>query len=152
MTERRYGDHDRSYETQRRKLGGDAPQHAPDTGHPPSPDHETAGARFGGHPHLHPDQGEGPFRGVGPMGYVRSDERISDDLHAALADHSHLDASGITVSVKAGEATLDGVVRSRACKRLAEDLADRVWGMRHVQNNLRVKPPAAVEPIGAARR
>jgi sensor histidine kinase regulating citrate/malate metabolism len=50
-----------------------------------------------------------------------------------------LDASNITVAVSGGEVTLDGTVYSREDKRRAEDLADNVSGVRHVQNNLRVQ-------------
>jgi hypothetical protein len=55
-----------------------------------------------------------------------------------LSDDSQLDASDITVSVKDGEATLSGTVQSKFAKRRAEDCADAVSGVRHVQNNLRV--------------
>ncbi|HXR89686.1 MAG TPA: BON domain-containing protein, partial [Steroidobacteraceae bacterium] len=38
-----------------------------------------------------------------------------------------------------GEVTLNGAVDSRQAKRCAEDIADSVSGVRHVQNNLRVR-------------
>jgi osmotically-inducible protein OsmY len=83
---------------------------------------------------------DGDFRGIGPKGYARSDERIRDDVCDALTDDPYLDASHIEVSVKDGEVTLDGMVGSRHDKRAAEDLAEGVTGARHVQNNLRVDP------------
>jgi osmotically-inducible protein OsmY len=49
-----------------------------------------------------------------------------------------LDASAIEVKVEACEVTLDGRVRRREDKRRAEDLAERVYGVAHVQNNLRL--------------
>lgn len=80
---------------------------------------------------------EGTFRGRGPKGYRRSDERIREDINDRLTDHAHLDASDIEVSVKEGEVTLSGKVFDRSDKRLAEDVAESVTGVKNVQNNLR---------------
>lgn len=80
------------------------------------------------------------YRGRGPKNYTRSDERISEDVNDRLADDAHIDASGIEVSVSGGEVTLNGTVTERFAKRHAEDLAERVSGVKHVQNNLRVAP------------
>jgi osmotically-inducible protein OsmY len=95
-------------------------------------------------------------RGRGPKGYTRSDERIREDVSDRLTDDPHLDASDIDVRVSGGEVTLDGHVRSRADKRHAEDIAETVSGVKHVQNNLRVKEfegaGAAGVPAGTARR
>jgi hypothetical protein len=79
------------------------------------------------------------FRGRGPRGYVRSDERIREDVSDRLTDNPILDATDIDVTVSGGEVTLSGNVDSRYSKRLAEDLADEVSGVRHVQNNLRIR-------------
>nr|WP_143524105.1 BON domain-containing protein [Xaviernesmea rhizosphaerae] len=78
-------------------------------------------------------------RGKGPKGYTRSDDRIRDDLNDRLADDGRLDASDIEVTVSSGEVTLSGTVTSRQDKRYAEDLAEAISGVKHVQNNLRVK-------------
>lgn len=85
------------------------------------------------------DRGATHHRGRGPRGYTRSDERIREDVSDRLADNPILDASDIEVMVSGGEVTLSGSVDSRYSKRLAEDLADEVSGVRHVQNNLRVR-------------
>jgi osmotically-inducible protein OsmY len=77
------------------------------------------------------------FRGRGPKGYRRSDERIREDVNDRLTDHAYLDASDIEVSVKEGEVTLSGKVFDRTDKRLAEDVAESVTGVKNVQNNLR---------------
>ncbi|HEY1929900.1 MAG TPA: BON domain-containing protein [Caulobacteraceae bacterium] len=82
---------------------------------------------------------EGEHRGRGPSGYRRSDERIREDLNDRLCDDSWLDASNIEVHVREGEVTLSGMVHDRHDKHHAEDLAERVSGVRHVQNNLRLK-------------
>jgi hypothetical protein len=79
-------------------------------------------------------------RGRGPRGYKRSDGRMEEDLNDRLTEDPYLDASDIEVSVKDSEVTLTGTVAWREDKRRAEDLAELVSGVSHVQNNLRVKP------------
>jgi osmotically-inducible protein OsmY len=76
--------------------------------------------------------------GRGPKGYTRSDERIREDVSDRLTDDPHIDASEIEVAVSNGEVTLTGKVNERFAKRHAEDIAERVSGVRHVQNNVRV--------------
>jgi len=78
-------------------------------------------------------------RGRGPQDYVRSDERICEDANDKLTDDWQVDASRVAVAVKGGEITLNGTVTDRAAKRRAEDVVDRISGVRHVQNNLRVQ-------------
>lgn len=78
-------------------------------------------------------------RGRGPRGYARSDERIREDVNDRLTDDWMLDASDIDVEVSAREVTLSGEVSSRSDKRRAEDIAEDVSGVTHVQNNLRVR-------------
>jgi BON domain len=79
------------------------------------------------------------YRGRGPKGYTRSDDRIREDVNDRLTDDWSLDASDIEVSVSGGEVTLSGTVNSRMDKRRAEDIAESVSGVRNVQNNLRVR-------------
>jgi hypothetical protein len=78
------------------------------------------------------------YRGLGPRGYTRSDERIREDVCDRLSDDPLVDASDVEVSVSHSEITLSGTVSSREQKRRAEDCADDVPGVMHVQNNLRV--------------
>ena len=89
-------------------------------------------------------------RGRGPKNYTRSDERIAEDVNDRLADDPHIDASDIEVSVSAGEVTLGGTVTERFAKRHAEDIAERVSGVKHVQNNLRVSEQRASESTTTA--
>ena len=77
-------------------------------------------------------------RGRGPKGYVRSDDRIREDVCDRLSDDPVVDASEVEVSVAGSEVTLAGTVNSREERRRAEDCAERVSGVSHVQNNLRV--------------
>ncbi|MDD9724588.1 BON domain-containing protein [Roseovarius sp. SK2] len=82
-------------------------------------------------------------RGRGPKSYVRSDIRIEEDVNDWLTDDRDVDATEVSVGVKDREVTLDGTVDTRWAKRAAEDCADSVSGVVHVQNNLRVDPAAA---------
>jgi osmotically-inducible protein OsmY len=82
---------------------------------------------------------EGPYVGFGPKGYVRPDARIYEDVCERLARFGHLDASDIEVRVVDGEVTLTGTVPDRDQKRLAEDLADGVTGVKDVHNLLRLR-------------
>ena len=76
--------------------------------------------------------------GKGPKGYSRSDDRVREDVSDRLSDDPSVDASNIEVSVSNGEVTLSGTVDRREDKRRAEDCAESVSGVNHVQNNLRV--------------
>lgn len=78
-------------------------------------------------------------RGKGPKGYTRSDTRIEEDVNDCLTEDPNIDASTIEVAVKGGEVTLSGTVARREDKRRAEDAVERVSGVHHVQNNLRVR-------------
>lgn len=82
--------------------------------------------------------GTGPHTGRGPRGYQRSDERIRDEVSDRLMDHGHLDASAMEVSVQNGEVTLTGTAENRRAKRLAEDIAESVRGVKDVHNRLSV--------------
>lgn len=80
-----------------------------------------------------------PRQWRGPRGYRRSDERILEDVSDRLGAAWSLDAIDIEVSVANAEVTLNGTVDSRWAKRRAEDITDGVFGVMHVQNNLRVR-------------
>jgi osmotically-inducible protein OsmY len=82
---------------------------------------------------------EQDYRGRGPKGYRRSDDRIREDVNDRLTDDPYLDASDIDVSISHSEVTLNGTVDSRYARRRAEDLAENISGVIHVQNNLRVR-------------
>ncbi|SFZ81281.1 Osmotically-inducible protein OsmY, contains BON domain [Devosia enhydra] len=89
--------------------------------------------------------------GKGPKGYARSDDRIREDINDRLTYDRHIDASNISVEVKDGEVTLSGTIGDRADKRHAEDIAEGISGVKHVQNNLRVAQPTRPgESVAAA--
>lgn len=78
------------------------------------------------------------FKGKGPKNYSRSDERIKEDINDRLSDDPWIDASEIDVTVNSGEVTLTGTVSERTEKRRAEDIAEAVSGVKHVENRVRV--------------
>jgi BON domain len=78
----------------------------------------------------------GPHAGRGPRGWRRSDARIRDDVCQWMADDPRLDAREIEVRVEDGDVTLDGRVEHRGARRLAEEIAAAVPGVRDVFNRL----------------
>jgi osmotically-inducible protein OsmY len=78
------------------------------------------------------------FRGKGPRNYSRSDDRIKEDINDRLSDDPWVDASDIEITVSNAEVTITGTVKERSEKRRAEDLAEAVSGVKHVENRLRV--------------
>jgi hypothetical protein len=77
-------------------------------------------------------------RGRGPKDYQRSDDRVREEICDCMTDDPLLDASDVDVRVASGVVTLSGTVSSRAEKRRAEDVAERVSGVKDVTNQLRV--------------
>lgn len=75
---------------------------------------------------------------VGPKGYQRSDERIREDLCERLAMSSRIDVREVEVTVTGGVVTLSGTVRDRQQKYRIEDIADEVYGVKDVHNQIRL--------------
>lgn len=78
------------------------------------------------------------FRGYGPQGYTRSDERVIEDIHERLTDDHQVDGRHIDVRVSKGAVTLTGRVSERAMKYRAEEIAERVSGVKEVDNQIKV--------------
>lgn len=76
------------------------------------------------------------FFGKGPKGYMRSDERIKEDVCDALYRSPRIDASEIEVEVNEGMVTLKGSVEDRQAKRMAEDIAESCTGVSNVSNQI----------------
>lgn len=81
----------------------------------------------------------GRFTGRGPKGYIRSDERIREDVSDRLEQHGEIDATDIEVRVSNGEVTLEGTVEDRRTKRMAEDSIETCPGVKQVHNRIRVQ-------------
>ncbi len=68
-----------------------------------------------------------------------------------LTDHGDIDASDFEVHVENGVVTLTGTAEDRRQRRMAEDVAESVPGVKYVQNQLRLKGAAGlVERVGDA--
>jgi hypothetical protein len=89
------------------------------------------------------------FAGRGPKGYRRSDERVLEDVSQALEEDPRIDASEIEVVCHSGEIVLKGSVPDRRMKRLAEDCAENLPGVKDVRNELRVAGVQGAQDPGA---
>jgi osmotically-inducible protein OsmY len=87
----------------------------------------------------------GRFTGRGPKGYIRSDDRIREDVSDRLEQHGEIDATEIEIRVSNGEVTLEGTVEDRRTKRMAEDVVENCPGVKQVHNRLRVQGNAPVQ-------
>jgi hypothetical protein len=115
-----------------------------DSWSPPQSAMERIGRGWGGRVGEFDDRdlsptGERGHAGRGPMNYQRSDHRIHEDICDLLTDDDSLDASEIDVRVEHGEVTMTGFVGSRDAKRRAEQLADRVPGVKDIHNQIRLR-------------
>jgi osmotically-inducible protein OsmY len=84
------------------------------------------------------DKMSGPHRGKGPKDYQRSEERILEDVCHRLYEDDRVDASDIQVDIQKDEVILSGTVNSRDEKRRAEDVVESIYGVRNVENRIRV--------------
>jgi osmotically-inducible protein OsmY len=80
----------------------------------------------------------GSHSGQRPQFQRRSDDKIRDEIWELLTNHADLDASEVELHVESGEVTLTGTIDSRDAKWLAEDLVTSVFGVREVNNRLKV--------------
>jgi HSP20 family molecular chaperone IbpA len=110
---------------------------------------------WGGYPGTpfsqYPYSNEGNFvsnKGKGPKNFMRSDERIEDNINECLTDDPFIDASDIEVSVKNNEVTLNGYVSSKEAKRRAEDIAESIYGVVNVENRLHVTDQQMSSTLG----
>jgi hypothetical protein len=85
------------------------------------------------------------YRGRGPKGYERSDERLREMICERLTDDPAIDASEVTVEVTNQVVKLSGTVEERRMKYLVEDVIEQVGGVRDIDNQLRVQPAAQAQ-------
>ena len=79
------------------------------------------------------------FSGLGPKGYRRSDTRIHEEICESLTRHPAIDPSDVEIEVRDGIVRLTGLVHDRAAKWLAEDIAEGVFGVRDVHNEILIR-------------
>lgn len=84
----------------------------------------------------------GPFAGVRPRGYARSDPRILEDVCDLLTAHGELDVREVDVHCRNAVIRLEGSVPDRRTRRLIEGVADGVTGVEDVVNHLDVRAQA----------
>jgi hypothetical protein len=87
-------------------------------------------------------QGWSQNEGRGPKNYRRSDERIREEVCDRLMQ-GRLNAEEVDVQVQDGQVTLSGTVEDRQDKRIIEELAEQILGVKDVQNQLRVQRPTS---------
>jgi len=122
---RRFSEDDRDYA--RRMNSGDYPP----ADAPPRSWRERAGEFFSGGGAREPPRTEARRRGP-------SDRVLWAVIVERLEDERRLDLRHVEILVEDAEVTLNGTVRRKEDKRRIEDVAD-IDGVRHVQNNLRVR-------------
>ena len=83
----------------------------------------------------------------GPKGYSRSDERLREVVCERLMQDQSLDVSEVSVNVSDGCVRLEGTVPERYMKHVIEDVADSCWGVKDIENHLRIRAPEP--PSGA---
>lgn len=143
-----------------RRFSDDAPRTPVDDGRSNAPSRsfmDRAGDFFGGRRHdeeRYRDERPGDERHADER-RLRDERRYEDERRARrrrgpsdkvlwavimerLEDERRLDLRDVDVIVEVGEVTLNGSVRRKEDKRRIEDIAD-IDGVRHVQNNLRVR-------------
>ncbi|WP_354682619.1 BON domain-containing protein [Cupriavidus necator] len=97
--------------------------------------------------------GVGPSGGTrtGPKGYQRSDERVREEVCERLIECRY-PVHDVEVSVAAGVVTLTGSVAERALKYRIEEIVEDTFGVKEVENRLRVGAEISTTPSpGAAR-
>jgi osmotically-inducible protein OsmY len=87
--------------------------------------------------------------GKGPKGYVRSDERLKEDISEKLLRDHAIDASDISVEAKNGAVTLTGSVDNRRLKHYVEDLDEDCTGVRDIDNRLTVRARDSRQQLGS---
>lgn len=81
----------------------------------------------------------GHFRGRGPKGYERSDERLREIICERLTDEPSVDASDVSIDVKDKIVKLTGSVPDRRTKYEIEELVERCGGVKDMENHIRVR-------------
>ncbi len=102
--------------------------------------------RYGREPEYGYGFGQGPykrevgeFRGRGPKGYERSDERLREIICERLTDEPSVDASDVSIEVKDKVVKLTGHVSDRRTKYEIEDLVEHCGGVKDIDNQIRVR-------------
>jgi osmotically-inducible protein OsmY len=93
--------------------------------------------------------GSQSFRGRGPQGYQRSDERLKEMICERLTDDPNIDASNVTIDVTSQIVKLSGTVDDRSTKYEIEELVERMGGVKDIDNQLRVQSSRSGSQFGS---
>lgn len=91
---------------------------------------------------------QGTFRGRGPKGYERSDERLREMICERLTDDPRIDASDVNVEVKDKVVKLTGFVSDRRSKYEIEDVVEHCGGVKDIDNQVRVRASGITQSSG----
>jgi hypothetical protein len=80
----------------------------------------------------------GPFAGVGPKHYARTDPRILEDVCNLLTAHGELDVADVDVHCRDGIIRLEGSAPDRRTRLMIGQVANSVLGVQRVSNELTV--------------
>jgi hypothetical protein len=83
-----------------------------------------------------PPRARADYRGLGPRGYIRSDQRIYEDICDRLTENPLIDASDVAVSVRDRTVTLAGSIDNLQALSQVEEIAREVTGVASVRNDL----------------
>ena len=85
----------------------------------------------------------GPFSGVGPRNYAKTDQRVLDEVCELLTRHGELDVRNVDVHCHNGVIRLEGHVPTRAIRREIEAAVESIFGVNDVEDHLTIEPAAA---------
>jgi hypothetical protein len=77
---------------------------------------------------------------------AQQDELLATAVHEALAEDRRVDAQQVRVQAEGGTVRLLGEVDTNQERRAAEEVAERVRGVRRVENQLSVAASVAPAP------
>ncbi len=86
---------------------------------------------------MHGAPDDSGHRGKGPKNYIRTDQRVFEDVCEELTREDSVDAADILVHVERGLVTLEGSVPTLHMKELAEETISELPGVQSVRNLLR---------------
>jgi len=99
--------------------------------------------KYAAHHWQYGEKESGPGQDRGNQPYPRPDDRIKADLCERLMHSLEIDASEVSVDVRNGTVTLEGIVPEPRMKSAIEHMADSCPGVSEVENKLRVSQPHA---------
>ena len=85
-------------------------------------------------------QGCAVTRGQETVGAYVDDTTITTSVKGRMVDNKNVDASSISVETLNGTVMLSGFAKSSTEKKVAEDLAWKVAGVKSVRNDIAIRP------------